>query len=897
MPRASENYNLLSINPNLSQQWHPTKNRNLTPKDVAPSSKKKVWWICKKGHEWEARVYSRNYGSSCPFCAGRALCKDNCLQTINPELSAEWHPTKNGNLTPEDIVANSTKKVWWICKKSHEWQAIITDRNKGGGCPFCAGRAVCKDNCLQTINPELSAEWHPTKNGSLTPYDVTSNSNKKVWWKCSKGHEWEANIAQRNRSSGCPFCAGRAVCKDNCLQAINPKLSDEWHPIKNGSLTPYDVTSNSNKKVWWKCSKGHEWEANIAQRNRSSGCPFCANQKVCHDNCLYTVNPELSEQWHPIKNGKLTSKDVLPKSSKKVWWLCKKGHEWQATIYHRSHGTGCPYCAGKAVSPDNCLKTINPKLSNEWHSTKNDDLTPEDVVASSGKKVWWICEKGHEWEAIIAHRNRGGGCPYCAGRAVCKDNCLQTINPKLSKEWHPTKNGSLTPRDVTFGSGKKIWWKCKRGHEWEAPINIRNRGVGCPFCHSQTSQLEIRIWTELKYLFKEVTHRKKLYGVECDLYMPESKLAIEIDGFYYHKDRFQKDQQKSKKLTSKGIRLLRVREKGLERISDTDIFFSKNKVGFSLLRKILANKVFREIDLPADKKSIIKNYIKNGKFVNNDEYKQLLYMLPSPLPGYSLKDKNPDLAKEWHPTKNGILRPEDVTPGSEKMVWWICKKGHEWKALVSSRKQGSGCPYCAGHKVCEDNCLATLYPEIAKEWHPVKNGKITPKDVTKSPKGNFWWICDKGHEWEARIYNRVKGHGCPKCGHEQVANKLRLTIMDMQITAKKRSGKCISTEYVDTETKLLWECSKGHQWWAKPGNIRSGKWCPECAGNIRSSIERYQAIAKERGGFCLSKEYVNAHTKLLWQCKFGHQWEATPNTIQQGSWCLECYRNRKHLKP
>ena len=202
--------------------------------------------------------------------------------------------------------------------------------------------------------------------------------------------------------------------------------------------------------------------------------------KRTKDYNLEVINPSLAEQWHHIKNGKLTPKDVTPGSGKKVWWICNKGHVWQAVIAHRNLGDGCPYCAGKLVCDDNCLQTINPTLAKQWHPTKNGKLTPKDVLPYSGNKVWWICDRKHEWKAVVKDRGFGNGCPHCS-RIMYKDN-LDTVNPILAKEWHPTKNGSLTPKDVTPGLKKKVWWICEKGHEWEARIFSRNRGRGCPYC-------------------------------------------------------------------------------------------------------------------------------------------------------------------------------------------------------------------------------------------------------------------------------------------------------------------------------------------------------------------------------------------------------------------------------
>ena len=339
---------------------------------------------------------------------------------------------------------------------------------------------------LESKAPLLVKEWHPFKNGDLKPHMFSYASNKKVWWLCEKGHEWIASPNRRIQDVGCPYCAGQKVCKDNCLATLNPELAKEWHPTKNGSLTPKDVTAGSScKNIWWLCKNGHEWQAKVSERNKGSGCPFCTNRKVCNDNCLQTLYPRLEKEWHYTKNGNLTPKNVLSGSHKKVWWKCKKEHEWQATIHHRINGTGCPYCSGKKVTKENSLAVSHPKLLNEWHPTKNNNVTPYTVSKGSNRKVWWICNKGHEFQSTIWNRANNTQCPYCINQKVCDDNCLATVNPELAKEWHPVKNGNLTPKEVTCGSGKKVWWICKKDHEWKALIYNRSKGSGCPICKSR----------------------------------------------------------------------------------------------------------------------------------------------------------------------------------------------------------------------------------------------------------------------------------------------------------------------------------------------------------------------------------------------------------------------------
>ena len=128
--------------------------------------------------------------------------------------------------------------------------------------------------------------------------------------------------------------------------------------------------------------------------------------------------------------------------------------------------------------PGKSLAEVNPELAEQWHPTKNGNNTPYNCLGGSSKKIWWVCPKGsdHIWETSLETRTRGNsGCPICQGRITVKSNALFSTHPELAKQWHPTKNGDLTPLDVTKGMGKKVWWKCEKGddHEWESAPNTR----------------------------------------------------------------------------------------------------------------------------------------------------------------------------------------------------------------------------------------------------------------------------------------------------------------------------------------------------------------------------------------------------------------------------------------
>ena len=341
----------------LLVQWDKKKNGSLTPRDVPFGSHKKAWWCCEFGHQWDAAVYSRTgAGSGCPYCKGKKLLPFyRTPATEFPDLVKQWHPTKNIGLSPQDVPPATHRKVWWVCENGHEWQAQINARTRGTGCPVCSNRKIVEgENDLATTHPDLAQQWDYEKNAPLTPQKVVAGNSIKVWWRCSYGHEYRSSILSRTSgNNSCPVCAGKKVIRgENDLADSFPALAAQWHPVKNGTLTPDKVTPFSNRRVWWQCAKGHEYQATIAQRTqKSSECPYCTNRKVLAGfNDLATLEPQVAAQWHAELNGILAPEMVTPGSHRKVWWQCGEGHVWKAVIYSRTGGqkSGCPVCAGKA---------------------------------------------------------------------------------------------------------------------------------------------------------------------------------------------------------------------------------------------------------------------------------------------------------------------------------------------------------------------------------------------------------------------------------------------------------------------------------------------------------------------------------------------------------------------
>ncbi len=201
---------LATAYPEIASEWSE-KNENLRPSDVKPKSGKKVWWKCSKcGYEWRANIVERvRRSSGCPNCARRVLVAGYTdLAAVYPEIAAEWSE-KNENLKPTSVWPSSRKTVWWKCKTcSYEWQAVIYNRVKGdANCPSCADRVVNTGfNDLETVCPELVAEWDREKNGELTPDKVLASSRQYVYWKDYYGHTWKAKVSDRTMGMGCPYC-------------------------------------------------------------------------------------------------------------------------------------------------------------------------------------------------------------------------------------------------------------------------------------------------------------------------------------------------------------------------------------------------------------------------------------------------------------------------------------------------------------------------------------------------------------------------------------------------------------------------------------------------------------------------------------------------------------------
>ncbi len=419
--------------------------------------------------------------------------------------------------------------------------------------------------------------------------------------------------------------------------------------------------------------------------------------------------PHLVAQFDRKKNRPITPETISYGSARKVWWKCPEGpdHRWEATPNSRTQGENCPFCAGKRASVTNSLATRAPEIAAEWYQAKNRPRTPETTHAGTHRKAWWKCKKGHTWEAEVASRvHAGAGCPYCAHRRATFSASLAVLGPEVAAEWHPTKNGTLEPFQVLHKSNRRVWWKCPVADDHEWASSVAERS-DTPSGYSGCPFCANRRVSKTNVL---------------SLHYP----AVAREWHPTKNGKLRPDAVISTSMRRAFWRCRRGHEWSTRIYQRTQIH---TRCPFCV-----------------------------GRLVT---------------PERSLATREPEIARRWHPTKNGKLTPHDVMPGSMRRVWWKCSEAddHEWQTAVANRTAmgADRCPFCSNRRLSKTNILAIHYPKVAREWHPTKNGKLTPRDVTFGTGRRVFWRCVSGHEWQATVHARTQGGtGCPHCRrHEQ----------------------------------------------------------------------------------------------------------------------------------
>ena len=493
--------NLSTVKPELLGEWNYDRNiaLGIYPDSIAPFSNKKAWWKCSQcGYEWKAKINNRSNGRACPKCAQekrnakkrKAEKGKNDLLTLYPEVAATWNYEKNTQYTPSDLRPHSEVKVWWKCDRGHEWQSTIANRTRGNGCPICS-------SAMRTSLPEQALFYYISK------VFVAQNRATEAGWEVDIllpndkiAIEYDGRLYHSSKESKEREQRKNKALLENGYQIIRVKENtkkdtrignDIFFVIESNYLHLDFAIKKTIEAISQITGKNPQIDVDFRRDRMEILSQYHFNEKA---NSLDVLYPQIAEEWDTDKNGGLTPDLFSAGSGESVWWKCNKGHSFKSIIQARTKkGVGCPYCAGKqTIKGETDLETKYPQLASEWDYEKNYHHTPDEYMSVSGKKVWWKCEKGHEYQATIASRSHmGTGCPYCAGKRLLRGyNDLESLFPEIAAEWNQQKNNDLTPDTITAFNNRKVWWICPLGHEYEASVGSRtSRKTGCPYCAGQ----------------------------------------------------------------------------------------------------------------------------------------------------------------------------------------------------------------------------------------------------------------------------------------------------------------------------------------------------------------------------------------------------------------------------
>ena len=557
---------------------------------------------------------------------------DWCIEHKREDLLSEWDYEKN-DIGPESTSFGSNIKVWWKCKSGHpSWKASPNNRaNHHTGCPYCAGRKVLAgDNDLATKYPHIAAEWNYEKNGELKPTQVTAHSNRKVWWKCEFGHDYQARINARTvEHIGCSKCSKerRSSFPEKAIlfylkkvfPDVRENVSFSWLGKKEVDI----FIPSLNSAVEY---DGYHWHKDTEKdRKKDETC-------LEHGINLYRVReeecPDYQSQSTKIYFGEKHEIKTLDQAISQLINILFG--EWKEPIDVEKDYLSILKDYVTSIKK-NSLAVTRPDLASEWDYEMNGEILPEHISQFSNKKVAWKCPKcGQSYRMMVNSRtgSKHSGCPYCAKKIIKKGlNDFGTEHPDLLAEWD-YENNQISPFSIASGSHKKVRWKCKNGHSYETAVYVRAlMGCGCPICAHQK------------------TDGSNSFG------MLHPELLNEWD---YDKN------------ATSPFELLPA--------SNKKVWWKCKKCGYEF-QQTLAARTRDHKGCPLCAHQVL-------------------------VPGINdLATQFPEVAKEWNYERND-LKPSEISGGTNKKYWWKCKKcGFEWECVVASRtKRHSKCPKCFPRK-------------------------------------------------------------------------------------------------------------------------------------------------------------------------------------------------------
>ena len=633
------------------------------------------------------------------------------LKEQYPELALEFDGNKNLTLRLDDITTGSNRRVFWLCNNGHSWVAVVQSRIKNGfarKCPYCSGVRASREQNFAITYPHLILVWDFEKNKQL-PEKFTTKSNKVVFWKCELGHRWEKSIKQTVLQNGkCLICQEKkSVSKSYNLENKYPELMKFWD-YENNLNPPSTFTPFSSKVVYWKCVNGHNYQQNIVNKTRSKyGCPHCKVKGSRNEVRLFCELKSIGiEVYLRHKINGIEFDIYLPQ--------LKFAIEYDGAYYHRNR-----------VDADKKKNLAAEKLHLRLFRIREHPLVlfGLDDILITGK----ILKKTQVNDIFI--KILQGVVPEIELVDYCdqlefqnelqyfeelkyliqpkEEDAITNTHPKVADEWDYEKNHPLTPDQFSYGSEKKVWWRCSKMHSWNAAIDKRtgskrDNPQNCLICSNAIPHPEYNLLTE-------ITGVSDLWDYSKNKQTPNSYLPTSNKVVYW--------------MCSKGHKY----------------------------RASIVSRVNRATN------KIRECIFCNGS-VASKENNLVLFC--------------PDVINFWDYEKNVNSNPEDFLPSSNKIVWWKCSTGHSFQFRIdvkinSKNKQVRTCRKCTENMWDTENNLGMQFPFLLEEWDYDLN-EIDPFFITPYSNKQVNWKCKYGHAFQRAPYQRINRKSkimveCPIC--------------------------------------------------------------------------------------------------------------------------------------
>lgn len=631
----------------------------------------------------------------------------------------DWNYEKNTNYSPETLTAGSSVKVWWKCSIcGHQWQATPNERIlHGNKCPKCSKlylvrKRIHEKGSFESNCPERAKDWDYEKNGELLPSQVSSGSNKIVYWKCHVcGYRWKGMVINHAKSMySCEKCAIKEKTLEkygrNPLIETHPSLAEEWDYKHNGDLTPYNVTAHCSERVNWICKKGHRWSQLVSVRvQQHTGCPQCFKERS-------TSFAEQAIFFYLKKYTKAYNKYRFQKTEIDIFLQDYGiGIEYDGIYFHSSEKSKKRDTKKNQILRENGIRLIRVKESDR------NEVIGDTILVRKNNDFSYLRFAIGQISTLIGlldpldvNIERDRVQIYEQYIEIEKENSIVAKIPDVAKQWDFKRNGNVRPEYILCTSTKKFYWKCEKGHSWLAQVYSRYSGSGCPYCAG-----------------------KILVPGENDLLSQNPRLVKEWD---YENNGDLKPNEITVNNTKR-------------------VWWVCPSCGHHWKVSVANRNSGTGCPKCADKERTITKHMNIVKIRG------------------SFADNYPHLLKEWDYEKNIGLDPSVLPPHCGKTVWWVCSEcGHKWAATMDARAKGHGCEKCYKRNnskvqqqraVKKKGAFSVSHPHLIKDWVFDRNDG-TPDDYSAGSHYRACWKCHLcGYQWVSPIFKRTGGHKCPKC--------------------------------------------------------------------------------------------------------------------------------------